>query len=275
LAHEFTGIVEEVGLLVQKLKIGDQVLVLLISLAANVIFVSRAYMVIAMNQNPIATTVGGNFRYSHTAGGFDGGQAEYVGVPYADFGPTVPAEMDPNDAVLLRDVVPTGYQAAEMGGIKEDDTVVIFGAGPIGIMAARCAWLFGPARVIIIDHIEYRLQFARNYAQCEAYNFKDMEDPVVFLKKATDWHAADVCIDCVGCKAEGNILQTFSGRVASLQSGAATALQWAINSVKKGGIVSVVGVYGPPFYLVPFGNIVNQGITIMANQVSVKGCCLS
>jgi threonine dehydrogenase-like Zn-dependent dehydrogenase len=182
----------------------------------------------------------------------------------------IPAEMDPDDAVLLTDVVPTGYQAAEMGGIKQGDTVVIFGAGPIGIMAARCAWFFGPSRVIIIDHVDYRLEFAKNYAKCEAYNFKDMADPVVFLKKTTDWYGADVCIDCVGCEAEGNTLQTFSGRVMLMQAGAGTALQWAINSVKKGGIVSIVGVYGPPFNLIPIGNVVNKGITIRANQASVK-----
>src|SRR5690606_14783317 len=85
--------------------------------------------------------------------------------------------------VLLNDVLSTGYQAAEMGGIKKGDTVVIFGAGPVGIMAAKCSWLFGAGRVIVIDHLEYRLEFVRNYAQCEAYNFRSLNDPVVFLKR--------------------------------------------------------------------------------------------
>jgi threonine dehydrogenase-like Zn-dependent dehydrogenase len=178
--------------------------------------------------------------------------------------------MDEDDAVLLTDVVPTGYQAAEMGGIKAGDTVVVFGAGPIGIMAAKCAWLFGATRVIIIDHIEYRLEFARNYAKCEAYNFKSMEDPVLFLKKTTDYFGADVCIDAVGCEADGSTMQNITGRRLMLQSGAATALQWAINSVKKGGIISVVGVYGPTLNLVPIGNVLNKGLTIRANQASVK-----
>src|SRR5690606_9412508 len=141
----------------------------------------------------------------HTAGGFAGGQAEYVRVPYADVGPTIiPPEMDMDDAVLLTDVLPTGYQAAEMGGIKTGDTVVIFGAGPVGIMAAKCSWLFGAGRVIVIDHLEYRLDFVRNYAQCEAYNFKSLVDPVMFIKKTTDWFGADVCIDAVGGDASGN-----------------------------------------------------------------------
>jgi threonine dehydrogenase-like Zn-dependent dehydrogenase len=179
--------------------------------------------------------------------------------------------MDLDDAALLTDVTPTGYQAAEMGGIQKGDTVVVFGAGPIGLMAARCSWLFGAARVIIIDHLDYRLEFAKQYAQCEAYNFvKDMDDPVVFIKKTTDYFGADVCIDAVGCEASGSALQTITGRKLMLQAGSATALQWAINSVKKGGIVSIVGVYGPTWNLVPIGNVVNKGITIRANQASVK-----
>lgn len=178
--------------------------------------------------------------------------------------------MDPDDAVLLTDVLPTGYQAAEMGGIQKGDTVVVFGAGPVGIMAAKCAWLFGAGRVIVIDHLEYRLDFVRNYAQCEAYNFKSLEDPVVFIKRTTDSLGADVCIDAVGGDAAGSAMQTITGRKMMLQAGSATALHWAINSVKKGGIVSIVGVYGPTDNLVPIGNVVNKGITIRANQASVK-----
>jgi threonine dehydrogenase-like Zn-dependent dehydrogenase len=215
--------------------------------------------------------VGGFFGYAHTGGGYDGGQAEYVRVPYADVSPTViPEGMDIEDAVLLTDVVPTGYQAAEMGGIRKGDTVVVFGAGPVGIMAARCAWLFGAGRVIVIDHVDYRLEFVKNYAYCEAYNFKEMDDPVLFIKKQTDWYGADVCIDAVGCDAAGSALQTLTGKKLLLQAGSATALHWAINSVKKGGIVSVIGVYGPPFNLVPMGSLMNKGITLRTNQASVK-----
>lgn len=147
---------------------------------------------------------------------------------------------------------------------------MIFGAGPVGIMAARCSWLFGADRVIIIDHLDYRLEFARSYAPCEAYNFKSLEDPVVFIKKTTDWFGADVCIDAVGADAAGSAMQTITGRKMLLQAGSATALHWAINSVKKGGIVSIVGVYGPTGNLIPIGNVVNKGITIRANQASVK-----
>lgn len=269
--HEFIGVVEELGSEVTNLKVGDNVLVPFNIACGGCSFCKQQLFGNCHESNSMATASGGIFGYSHTAGGYDGGQAEYVRVPYADVGPMIiPEGMDHDDAVLLTDVVPTGYQAAEMGGIKVGDTVVVFGAGPVGIMAARCAWFFGAARVIIIDHIDYRLEFAKNYAQCEAYNFKEMDDVVMFMKKTTDWYGADVCIDAVGCEAAGNALQTITGRKMLLQAGSATALHWAINSVKKGGIVSIVGVYGPTDNLIPIGNVVNKGLTIRANQASVK-----
>jgi threonine dehydrogenase-like Zn-dependent dehydrogenase len=269
--HEVTGVVEEVGQEVEKLKIGDHVLVPFNIACGKCVFCQQELYGNCHESNPEATAVGGIFGYSHTAGGYDGGQAEYVRVPYADVGPTViPQDMDPDDAVLLTDVVPTGYQAAEMGGIQPGDTVVVFGAGPVGIMAARCAWLFGAGRVIVIDHVEYRLEFVKNYAPCEVYNYKSLEDVVVFLKRTTDWMGADVCIDAVGAEATGRMMQTLLGKTLHMVGGAATALHWAINSVKKGGIVSIVGVYGPIDTLVPIGNVVNKGLTIRGNQASVK-----
>lgn len=268
--HEFTGIVVEVGSDVQKLKIGDHVIVPFNIACGSCPFCKQELFGNCHESNPEATAVGGIFGYSHTAGGYDGGQAEYVRVPYADIGPTIiPTGMDLDDAVLLTDVTPTGYQAAEMGGIQKGDTVVVFGAGPIGLMAARCAWLFGAGRVIVIDHLDYRLEFARKFSKAEAYNFMEMNDPVVFIKKTTDYFGADVCIDAVGGDAQGSALQDITGKKLMLQAGSAIALQWAINSVKKGGIVSIVGVYGPTWNMVPIGNVVNKGITIRANQASV------
>lgn len=269
--HEFTGIVIEVGSGVEKLKVGDHVLVPFNIACGSCPFCKQELYGNCHESNPEATASAGFFGYAHIAGGYDGGQAEYVRVPYADVGPTViPEGMDIEDAVMLTDVTPTGYQAAEMAGIQKGDTVVVFGAGPIGVMAARCAWLFGAGRVIIIDHLEYRLEFARNYSYCEAYNFKEMDDPVVFIKKTTDWLGADVCIDAVGCEASGSPLQSLIGKQLLMQAGSATALHWAINSVKKGGIVSIVGVYGPPWNIAPIGSLMNKGITVRANQASVK-----
>ena len=269
--HEFTGVVEQVGPEVETLKVGDRVLVPFNIACGQCHFCKQGLFGNCHESNPGATAVGGIFGYSHTAGGFDGGQAEYVRVPYADVGPTViPEWMDLDDAVLLTDVVPTGYQAAEMAGIQKGDTVVIFGAGPIGIMAARCAWLFGAGRVIVFDRLEYRLEFVREYGPAEVYNYEDVDDVVTYMKHTTDGLGADVAIDAVGCEASGNAWQTVIGKKLKLQSGSAIALHWAINSVKKGGIVSIVGVYGPTGNLVPIGNVVNKGITLRANQAAVK-----
>jgi S-(hydroxymethyl)glutathione dehydrogenase/alcohol dehydrogenase len=269
--HEFCGIVEEVGPEVDNLKSGDHVLVPFNIACGQCHFCKQGLFGNCHEANAQATAVGGIFGYSHTAGGYDGGQAEYVRVPYADFGPTlIPDWMDPDDAVLLTDVVPTGYQAAEMGGIQQGDTVVVFGAGPVGIMAARCAWLFGAGRVIVFDHLNYRLEFARTFAPAEVYNFKEVDDVVVFMKKTTDGLGADVAIDAVGGDAKGNFLQTLFGTKLKLEAGSAIPLHWAINSVKKGGIVSIVGVYGPTGNMVPIGNVVNKGLTIRANQAAVK-----
>ncbi|MGY2134059.1 zinc-dependent alcohol dehydrogenase [Hymenobacter sp. HD11105] len=269
--HEFVGVVEEVGPDVTKIKVGDQVLVPFNIACGECHFCKQNMFGNCHESNTMATAVGAIFGYSHTAGGFDGGQAQYARVPYANVGPTViPAGMDPDDAVLLTDVVPTGYQAAEMAGIQPGDTVLVFGAGPVGIMAARCAWLFGAGRVIVLDNVDYRLEFVRDYAPCEVYNFDEIGDPVLFIKKITDWLGADCVIDAVGAEASGDPMQTITGRKGLLQAGSATALHWAINAAKKGGVVSVVGVYGPTDNLVPVGNLMNKGLTMRGNQTSVK-----
>lgn len=269
--HEFCGIVEQLGPEVENLNVGDHVLVPFNIACGQCHFCLQGLFGNCHEVNAEATALGGIFGYSHTAGGYDGGQAEYVRVPYADIGPTlIPDWMDIDDAVMLTDVVPTGYQAAEMGGIQKGDTVVVFGAGPVGLMAARCAWLFGAGRVIVFDSLDYRLEFARSYCPAEVYNFKEVDDVVVFMKKTTDGLGADVAIDAVGGDASGNFLHSLFGTKLKLEAGSAIALHWAINSVKKGGIVSIVGVYGPTGNMVPIGNVVNKGITIRANQASVK-----
>ena len=269
--HEFVGIVEEVGSGVQKLKVGDHVLVPFNVFCGSCFFCQRELYGNCHNTNPQASAVGGIYGYSHTAGGYDGGQAELVRVPMADVGPTIiPHDMDEDDAVLLTDALPTGYQAAEMGDIAEGDTVVVFGAGPVGIFAAKSAWLMGAGRVIVVDHVEYRLEFARRFAHCETVNFTEVDDMATHLKKMTDWMGADVCIDAVGCDASGSAFHTFTGKIAMLQGGSAIALHWAINSVRKGGRISIVGVYGPTFNMIPIGNAVNKGLTLRMNQASVK-----
>jgi len=269
--HEFTGVVEQVGPSVQNLVVGQQVLVPFNVFCGSCYFCQRELYGNCHNTNPEATAVGGIYGYSHTAGGYNGGQAEYVRVPLADVGPTViPEGMDLDDAVLLTDAFPTGYQAAEMGGIREGDTVVVFGAGPVGIFAARSAWLLGAGRVISVDHVEYRLDFVSRFGPAETVDFKYVKDMAEHIKAMTDGLGADVCIDAVGCEAAGNFAQTLTGVKLKLQAGAATALHWAINSVRKGGTVSIVGVYGPTFNAVPIGNAINKGLTMRMNQASVK-----
>ncbi|MFL6587021.1 MAG: zinc-dependent alcohol dehydrogenase [Luteimonas sp.] len=271
LGHEFTGVVEAVGPSVQTLKVGDRVLVPFNIACGSCYFCQRELYGNCHNANSQSSAVGGFYGYSHTAGGYDGGQAEYVRVPFADIGPTViPDDIHIEDAVLLTDAYPTGYQAAEMGDIREGDTVVVFGAGPVGLFAAKCAWFFGAGRVIVVDCLEYRLEFARTFAHCETVNFNEIDDMAVHIKQMTDWLGADVCIDAVGCDASGNALQTVTGKYMMLQGGAATALHWAINSVRKCGRVSIVGVYGPTFNAVPIGNALNKGLTLRMNQASVK-----
>lgn len=269
--HEFVGRIVETGPSVQNVRAGDTVLVPFNIFCGTCFFCRRELYSNCHNTNAEATAVGGIYGYGHITGGYDGGQAQYVRVPLADVGPTkIPDWMSLEDAAMLTDALPTGYQAAEMGDITEGDTVVVFGAGPVGIFAAKCAWLFGAGRVIVVDHIDYRLDFAERYAHAEVVDFRTVRDMAEHIKRMTDWLGADVCIDAVGAEAAGSALQRLLGVKLKLQAGAATALHWAINSVRKGGNVSIVGVYGPTFNAVPIGNALNKGLTLRMNQASVK-----
>ena len=190
--HEFVGVVEQVGPSVRRLKPGDRVMVPFNVYCGSCYFCSRGLYSNCHNVNPNATAVGGIYGYSHTCGGYDGGQAEFVRVPFADVGPgLIPDWLDEEDAVLLTDALPTGYFGAQLGDIAEGDTVVVFGAGPVGLFAAKSAWLMGAGRVIVIDHLEYRLAKARTFAHAETCNFVEYEDIVVHLKKETDYLVAD------------------------------------------------------------------------------------
>jgi threonine dehydrogenase-like Zn-dependent dehydrogenase len=269
--HEFIGVVEQVGSSVQNVKPGDRVMVPFNIFCGSCWFCARGLYSNCHNVNPNATAVGGIYGYSHTTGGYDGGQSQYVRVPFADVGPAlIPDWLSDEDAVLLTDAVPTGYFGAQLGDIVEGDTVVVFGAGPVGLVAAQSSWLMGAGRVIVIDHLEYRLAKARSFASAETFNFTEYDDIVVEMKKQTDFLGADVVIDAVGAEADGNFLQLVAGSKLKLQGGSATALNWAIDSVRKGGTVSVVGAYGPIPNAVKFGDAMNKGLTLRMNQCPVK-----
>lgn len=269
--HEFIGVVEKVGPSVQNVKPGDRVMVPFNIYCGSCYFCARGLYSNCHNVNPNATAVGGIYGYSHTCGGYDGGQAEYVRVPFADVGPSViPDWMEDEDALLCTDALATGYFGAQLGDIVEGDTVVVFGAGPVGLYAAKCSWLMGAGRVIVVDHLEYRLEKARTFAHAEVVNFGECDDVVVEMKKTTDFLGADVAIDAVGAEADGNLLQHVSTAKLKLQGGSPIALNWAIDSVRKGGTVSVVGAYGPMFSAVKFGDAMNKGLTIHTNQCPVK-----
>jgi alcohol dehydrogenase len=270
--HEFVGIVEQVGPSVQNLKRGDRVMVPFNIFCGSCFFCARQLYANCHNVNPNATAVGGIYGYSHTTGGYDGGQAEFVRVPFADVGPTlIPDWMEEEDAVMLTDALPTGYFGAQLGEIKEGDVVVVFGAGPVGLFAAKSSWLLGAGRVIVVDHLNYRLEFARNFAHAETINFNEYDDIVTHLKKVTDWFGADVCIDAVGAEADGSMLHTLLTSKLKLEGGGSpTALNWCIDSVRKGGNIAVVGAYGPLYSNVKIGDAMNKGLTIRANQTSVK-----
>jgi S-(hydroxymethyl)glutathione dehydrogenase/alcohol dehydrogenase len=269
--HEFVGVVEQVGPSVQNLSRGDRVMVPFNVFCGTCFFCARGLYSNCHNVNPNATAVGGIYGYSHTCGGYDGGQAEYVRVPFADVGPSIiPAWMDVDDAVLLTDALATGYFGAQLGDIVEGDTVVVFGAGPVGLFAAKSAWLMGAGRVIVIDHLEYRLEKARTFAQAETRNFTEYDDIAVHLKKTTDNLGADVAIDAVGAEADGNLLQHVAAAKLKLQGGSPVALNWAIDSVRKGGTISVMGAYGPMFSAIKFGDAMNKGLTFHTNQCPVK-----
>ncbi len=268
--HEFVGVVEEVGGSVRNLNRGDRVMVPFNIFCGSCYFCARGLYSNCHNVNPNATAVGAIYGYSHTCGGYDGGQAEFVRVPFADVGPRrIPEWLSAEDALMLTDALPTGYFGAQLGGITEGDTVVVFGAGPVGLFAARTAWLLGAGRVIVVDHLDYRLEKAAAFAFAETRNFTHFDDIVVELKRTTGHLGADVVIDAAGAEADGNLLQHITSAKLKLQGGSPVALNWAIDSVRKAGTVSVVGAYGPMFSLVKFGDAMNKGLTLRMNQCPV------
>jgi threonine dehydrogenase-like Zn-dependent dehydrogenase len=267
--HEFTGVVEEIGPSVEKLARGDRVVVPSHIACGACFFCARGLTAQCENTNPSSTLKGGVFGYSHTTGGYDGGQAELVRVPFGDVGPMkIPEGMDDDDVLLLSDVLPTGHYAAELGGVASGDSVVVFGAGPLGLIAARSARLLGAERVIVVDQVAARLAFAAAYASAETIDFRHVDDVIATVRALTGGRGADVCIDAVGCEADGSPVHTVLGRL-KLEAGAPTTIGWAIHAARRGGRIVLAGDYAPPANFVPIGAAMSKGLTIHMAQCSV------
>jgi threonine dehydrogenase-like Zn-dependent dehydrogenase len=269
--HEFTGVVEEVGPGVTKLRRGDRIAVPFNISCGRCYYCEQELYALCENSNPNSEFACGVFGYSHTTGGYEGGQAEYVRVPFADVGPMkIPDDMDDEDVLFLTDIFPTGYMGAEMGDIRGGDTVVVYGLGPVGLFAAKSAWLMGAGRVIGIDKVPERLAFAQQWAGIEVVNFDEVGDVVNHVKEMCGNRGPDVAIDAVGLEADGSSLHTFLGRAMMMEAGNPIALNWAIHTVRKGGRISVIGVYGPPHNIVPLGIAMNKNITLRLGQCNTK-----
>jgi threonine dehydrogenase-like Zn-dependent dehydrogenase len=282
LGHEPMGEVVEIGSDVKKLKIGDRVVVPFTISCGECFFCKKEMYSLCDNSNPGANlarkamghATGGIFGYSHMLGGFAGGQAEYLRVPFADVGPfKVPNGIPDEKVLFLSDIFPTGYMAAENCGIEPGDTVAIWGCGPVAQFAIQSAWMFGAARVIAIDNVLERLEMASQQGRAETVNF-DAVDVYDQLMEMTGGRGPDRCIDAVGCEAHAG--GTLDGIIDSVKTATLLGtdrphvLRQAIKSCRKGGTISVPGVYVGFGDKIPLGAAMNKGLTIKAGQTHVQ-----
>ncbi len=280
LGHEFMGEVVETGSAVKNIKKGDRVVVPFTIACGNCFFCKKQLWSLCDNTNPNAWMAeklygyspSGLFGFSHMLGGYAGGQAEYARVPFADVGCLkIPDELPDEKVVFLTDIFPTGYMAAENCNIEKGDTVAIWGCGPVGQFAIRSAFLLGAERVIAIDEVPERMRMAEA-GGAETLNFDD-EDIFDKLKDMTGGRGPDSCLDAVGHEAHGKTVDAIVDRVKAalyLATDRPHALRQAIHACRKGGTVSVPGVYGGLLDKFPFGAAMNKGLTIKAGQTHVQ-----
>jgi threonine dehydrogenase-like Zn-dependent dehydrogenase len=281
LGHEFMGEVVEVGRDVKRLRVGDRVVVPFTISCGGCWSCKRGLWSLCENSNPNAAlaekamghAAAGAFGYSHLTGGYAGGQAEYVRVPFADVGPfRIEDGVTDEQVLFLSDILPTGYMAAEMCEIEPGDTVAVWGCGPVGLFAIASAWLLGAGRVIAIDRFEYRLAMARDKCRAETINYEQVESVSDTLIEMTAGRGPDCCIDAVGMEAHGHGIEYAYDRTKQalmLETDRPIALREAIMACRNGGTISVIGVYAGLVDKFPLGTVMNRSLTIRSGQCHV------
>jgi threonine dehydrogenase-like Zn-dependent dehydrogenase len=279
LGHEFMGEVVEVGTGVPNLKKGDRVVVPFCIACGNCFFCRNQMTSLCDNSNPNAARAeklygfsgAGLFGYSHIFGGYAGGQAQYARVPFADAGPIrIPESVTDEQALFLTDIFPTGYMAAENCAIRQGDTIAIWGCGPVGQFAVRSALLLGASRVIAIDNVPSRLEMARK-GGAEPLNYSD-GDVVEKLRVMTAGRGPDACIDAVGLEAHGttaDAVYDYAKSAMRLETDRPHVLRQAIHACRKGGTISIPGVYGGVVDKFPLGVAFAKGLTFRMGQTNV------
>jgi threonine dehydrogenase-like Zn-dependent dehydrogenase len=282
LGHEFMGEIVEVGKGVSNLKVGDRVVVPFAIACGNCEQCEMGMFSCCENSNPtgwmpeklMGHATCGAFGYSHLTGGFAGGQAEYVRVPYADFGPLkVPNELTDEQVLFLSDILPTAYMGAEFCEINPRKVIAVWGAGPVGQLAIASARLLGAQKVIAIDRFPYRLKLAADKAGAtDVINYEDSDVQEV-LRDLTAGRGPDACIDCVGLEAHGHGIQFMHDNLkqkAKIQLDRPMAVREAIMACRSGGIISILGVYAGLVDKFPLGSLMNRGLTIKTGQCHVQ-----
>jgi S-(hydroxymethyl)glutathione dehydrogenase / alcohol dehydrogenase len=276
MGHEFMGVVEEVGPEVTTVAPGDRVIVPFPIACGGCFFCQHQLPGHCEHSNDNYGPEGGLlkqkggalFGYTDLYGGYAGGQAQYARVPYANVGPRkVHPDRSDEEVLFLTDIFPTGYTAIDWAQVQGGETVAVFGCGPVGLMAQKAAWMRGVGRVIGVDKEPCRLETAARTARSETINFKET-DPVEAIREMTDGRGADVCVDAVGMEAERGTLDKI-GNIIHLQRGTINALRTCLSAVRRGGHVSVVGVYGMPYDNFPIGQIFDKGLHLHTGQAPV------
>jgi S-(hydroxymethyl)glutathione dehydrogenase/alcohol dehydrogenase len=264
LGHETMGIVMETGKDVHKVKKGDRVVVPFPVACGHCWYCEHELYSQCDNSNDNGET-GGYLGYSNTFGGYAGGQAEYLRVPYGNVGPTkVPEELSDEQLLFLTDILPTSYWGVDIGGVKPGDTVVVLGCGPVGLLSIKWATYKGAKRIIAVDRVSYRLKHAYDNYGVEVLNFEEIENTGEYIKEITGG-GADVVLDCVGLDGKMSTIEKIETAL-KLQGGSKSAIEIATQAVRKGGTVVLVGVYGLRYNNFPLGDFFSRNITLKMGQ---------